>query len=82
MTHENYVYSVVFSPDGRYVLSGSHDGTARVWEWQSKDLIASACSRLSRNLTRAEWNEYIGEALSYKATCENLPIEPESMPTP
>jgi WD40 repeat protein len=32
MTNENIVSSVAFSPDGKYVVSGSWDHTARVWE--------------------------------------------------
>ncbi|MCY2991083.1 MAG: protein kinase, partial [Planctomycetota bacterium] len=30
--HRSYVVSVAFSPDGRYVLSGSTDKTARLWD--------------------------------------------------
>ena len=32
MTHDDMVNSVAFSPDGKYVVSGSDDDTARVWE--------------------------------------------------
>ncbi|MCX6065371.1 MAG: hypothetical protein NT121_06410, partial [Chloroflexi bacterium] len=32
MTHKSSVSSVAFSPDGKYVVSGSWDKTARVWE--------------------------------------------------
>jgi energy-coupling factor transporter ATP-binding protein EcfA2 len=32
MTHESLVNAVAFSPDGKYVVSGSGDKTARVWE--------------------------------------------------
>ena len=30
--HTGYVRSVAFSPDGRYVLTGSWDNTARIWD--------------------------------------------------
>ncbi len=80
MIHEDAVRSVAFSPDDKYVVSGSDDGTARVWMWQPADLIADACSRLPRNLTHAEWKQYIGDLLSYHAICPTLPIEPERTP--
>ena len=56
---------------------GSTDNTVRVWHWRPDNLIADACSRVMRNLTRAEWREYIGNRLPYQAVCPNLPIEPE-----
>jgi energy-coupling factor transporter ATP-binding protein EcfA2 len=35
MTHDDGVNSVAFSPDGKYAVSGSLDGTAHVWETTS-----------------------------------------------
>ncbi len=40
MTHDNSVNTVAFSPDGKYVISGGSDGTARVWETQTGNFIA------------------------------------------
>jgi type II secretory pathway pseudopilin PulG len=82
MAHNGPVYCVAFSPDGKYVVSGSADKTTRIWLWQPNDLIANACKYLPRNLTHAEWNQYIGDALPYQAVCPNLPVEAEVIPTP
>ena len=30
--HSDWISSVAFSPDGQFVLTGSHDGTARLWK--------------------------------------------------
>ena len=30
--HRDLVSAVRFSPDGRYVVTASHDGTARIWD--------------------------------------------------
>jgi uncharacterized delta-60 repeat protein len=73
VTHDGEVLAVAFSPDGRYVVSGSWDGTARVWWWRPEDLIAEACRRLPRNLTREEWQRYVGPEVPYHATCPGKP---------
>ena len=77
LTHDGSVNSVAFSPDRQYVVSGSNDNTARMWIWQPEDLIDEACSRVARNLTRAEWSQYIGDALPYQVICPNLPLDLE-----
>jgi WD40 repeat protein len=92
MTYQGEISSVAFSPDGRYVVSVGCDnndctqGSARVWAWRPGDLMANACLHVTRNLTHAEWKQYIGDALPYPtkqddATCPNLPLEPELTPT-
>ena len=72
--HADSVYSVAFSPDGKY-LATSVRGTTRVCLWRPGDLISDACSRLARNLTYKEWQEYLPDE-PYRKTCPNLPIHP------
>ncbi len=81
MRHERTVWAVAFGLDGKLVASGSLDRTVRVWRWQPRDLIATATTFLPRNLTRAEWKPYIGDALPYQAVCPGLPVEPEATET-
>jgi hypothetical protein len=55
------------------VVSGSEDGTARVWPWVPEDLINEACARLPRNFSQTEWQQYLGIE-PYRATCPNLTV--------
>ncbi len=71
MAHDDIVTAVAFSPDGQRLATASVDNTARVWLIWPEDLIAEACGRLTRNLTRDEWRRYLPDE-SYHPTCPNL----------
>jgi WD40 repeat protein len=73
MLHNNLVKSIAFSPNGKYVISGGVDRTARIWLWKPDDLIASTCSSLPRNLTRSEWETYLG-GQPFSEICPGLPV--------
>ena len=38
----------------------SSDRVARLWLWRPEDLIQETSSRVHRDLTRDEWNQYLG----------------------
>jgi len=119
LIHGGSVDALMFSSDGRYLATGSYDHTARVLEIESgnevsravldwpvrsinfasdgrhlsvtaapspginvsitrhflhaTDLIADACSRVTRNLTHEEWKQYVGTDVPYDRTCPNMP---------
>jgi len=79
---DNGLLSATFSPNGQYLLIAGIDGTVYRWLYQPEDLIEDGCNRVTRNLTHAEWELYIGDILPYQAICDNLPIEPEATTTP
>jgi WD40 repeat protein len=67
------VWSVVFSPNGRFLAAGSTGGTLILWDLNLGSWRAQACRRANRNLTRLEWERFIGPATPYQVTCPNLP---------
>ena len=73
MFHDRSVSSVVFSPDSRWIAVVEQRNSIQVQKFQLDDLVEIACSRLTRNLTQTEWQQYIGDILPYDLTCPNLP---------
>ncbi len=69
--HPGGVTSVVFSRDGETLASGSDDGTVILWPAGIDTWRSLACKVVGRNLTREEWERYIGEN-PYRATCPGL----------
>ena len=66
-----YAWDMQLSPSGRYLLTrSSYQNSA--WLIDSDRLVTDACSRLSRNLTQQEWQQYFDDE-PYRATCPNLP---------
>jgi len=65
------VNDVQFSPDDRYLLTGSADGRTVIWLWRTEDLRERACGRLDRNLSPDEWRRFLGST-PYQKSCPNL----------
>jgi hypothetical protein len=78
------VASVAVADGNRQILivsNANDDGPPQLYsrQLQPADLIASVCSRLTRNLTWDEWAQYFGDA-AYERSCRNLPCPSGAQP--
>jgi WD40 repeat protein/DNA-binding SARP family transcriptional activator len=60
--HSGTVDQVQFSPDGRWLASSADEDGVRVWALRTGDLLDIARSKVTRDLTPAECEQYLPDA--------------------
>ncbi len=64
--------SAAYTPDGRQLVVVHDDGTGNLWPTSIAAWERHACAVAGRNLTRAEWRQYVG-GTTYRVTCPGQP---------
>jgi WD40 repeat protein len=67
--HKDVAWAIAFSPDGNRLASSSRDGTIIVWDLNQESWTKRACDIANRNLSEAEWRQYLGGE-AYRKTCD------------
>jgi hypothetical protein len=71
--NNGFVLTVCFSGNGKTFYSGSVDYPRFLGRpTESAQMVENFCSLLGRNLTQAEWDQYIGNNVPYEKTCPGL----------
>jgi WD40 repeat protein len=67
--HRDFVWNIEFSPDSKFLLAGTRDGVLKVWPTRPEYLADDFCEYLVRNMSRTEWQRYVGEDIPYISAC-------------
>jgi energy-coupling factor transporter ATP-binding protein EcfA2 len=76
-THNDFVLSVAFSPDGKNVISSADQRELTkinyiyIWPAYADYMAEILCSKLERNFTTREWELYVSPDIEYRKTCPN-----------
>jgi hypothetical protein len=59
---------IAVSPDGKYLATADEQDVVQTWFLRPADLIDEACRRLTRDLTKDEWQQFVADG-PYAPTC-------------
>jgi hypothetical protein len=62
----------VFSRDSKYLVASTSESEIRVWPTDHSILAEKVCPQMARNLTRDEWEKYVGNDIGYEYTCPGI----------
>ena len=71
---ERFVASVAFAPDSRTLAAGWYGGIGGVIVWDIDPISwqRRACRIANHDLSREEWEQYIGPNFPYRSLCSEL----------
>jgi energy-coupling factor transporter ATP-binding protein EcfA2 len=58
--HSSWATTVMFTRDGKYIVSGGRNGNIRVYPVEIRSMVDEYCIFLSRGLNQEEWHNYVG----------------------
>jgi WD40 repeat protein len=72
LAHKDAVFALAFHPREDRLLSGGRDKTAFLWKLDFPNLLRRARGIAGRNLSAAEWEEYVGASTPYQRTFDDF----------
>ena len=71
--HTGVVLSVAFTADGNHIVSRGADDGWMLWpgpnSWRDE-----LCAKLTSNMTRAEWADWVSPTIEYRMACPSLDV--------
>jgi WD40 repeat protein len=69
---------LALAADASYAVVTDDAGTPVIWPGPTR-WISELCARLTRNMSRDDWRDWISDRIEYESQCPELPMPNESM---
>jgi WD40 repeat protein/ABC-type oligopeptide transport system ATPase subunit len=73
--NDGFIWDIVFAKGSDYLLATTYESEIRVWPTDPAILQNEICNKLDRNMTRYEWETYVGKDIKQEITCIGLLID-------
>lgn len=69
------VGTLTFSQDDNQIFCSTKEkeSSIHVWSLRSENIARELCAFIKSNMTKDDWDSYVGDDTRYEATCVNLP---------
>ncbi|MBS1680392.1 MAG: High-affnity carbon uptake protein Hat/HatR [Bacteroidetes bacterium] len=88
LNDHDWVWSMAFTPDDNQLMAGINsittnipkegrkedvDYTIHAWPTKINSMSGKLCGYIKQNMSKDDWDQYIGSNIKYQSTCPNLP---------
>ncbi len=69
--HEDWVWSIAFSPDDKQIMAGTQNRQIMVWPTEISSMSSKMCPYVKRQFTEEEWKTYVAEDIDQTSICKD-----------
>jgi WD40 repeat protein len=73
--NEGFIWDIVFAKGSDYLVTTTYESEIRIWPTDPAILQNEICNKLERNMSRYEWETYVGKDIKHEITCVGLLID-------
>jgi hypothetical protein len=73
--NDGFIWDIVFAKGSDYLITTTYESEIRIWPTDPALLQSEICPKLKRNMSRYEWETYVGKEIKHEITCIGLLID-------
>jgi WD40 repeat protein len=73
--NDGFIWDIAFAKGSDYLITTTYESEIRIWPTDPAILQNEICNKLEKNMTRYEWETYVGKDIKHEITCIGLLIE-------